>query len=74
MYEKFMIQKFLMNRLVQVKAFISRKKLRKIFTDGLFKCLKAHEWSVPQISTLDVKNYEINSTKYWFENSQILYN
>ena len=36
--------------------------------------LKTDEWSVPQISTLNEKNDEIGSTKYQFENSQILYN
>ena len=32
---KFMVQIYLMNRLVQVKTFISKNKLRKRFTDGL---------------------------------------
>ena len=35
---------------------------------------KKHEWSDPQISMLNVKNDDTDSTKYQFENSQILYN
>ena len=71
---KFMVQIFLMNRLVQVKTFISKNKSRKRFTDGLFKCFK-NTWIISSTNFyIKCKNNEIDSTKYQFENSQILYN
>ena len=70
----FMVQISLMNRLVQLKTSISKNKLRKNSLTYYSNILKIHELSVPQISTLNEKNDGIDSTKYQFENSQILYN
>ena len=56
------------------EKFIYKNKLRKRFTDGLFKCFKNALMISSTNFYIECKNDEIDSTKYQFENSQILYN
>ena len=51
-----------------------QNKLRKRFTDGLFKCFKNTLMTSSTNFYIECKNDEIDSTKYQFKNNQILYN